>query len=109
MEQSKRGYATNYDRTCIGISSDESNDRAANGDSYVVRLKTPTEYPEYTDLVYGIVGWRKGPHRGVLDPSGFEDPILLKTDGSPTYHLASVVDDHYMRITHVIRGVVRTP
>jgi glutamyl-tRNA synthetase len=66
------------------------------------------------DLVYGQV--RNRPlsldrqkqgqvAKGQLQ-SAFEDPILLKSDGFPTYHLANVVDDYHMKITHVIRGTV---
>ncbi|MCJ1479404.1 Glutamate--tRNA ligase mitochondrial [Lambiella insularis] len=108
-ERSRLGLPTDYDRACLGISMDESNDRVANGEPYVIRLETPAEYPEYKDLVYGIVGRLKGPRRGVADQNGYDDPILFKTDGSPTYHLANVVDDHLMRITHVIRGVEWMP
>ena len=68
----------------------------------MVRLKVPDVYPGYTDLVYGSFGTASQKQYGVYD-----DPILLKSDGLPTYHLANVVDDHHMRITHVIRAVVR--
>lgn len=51
----------------------------------------------FSDLVYGEIS---------LDVASIEgDPIILKTDGFPTYHLANVVDDHYMKISHVLRGV----
>ena len=67
----------------------------------MVRLKAPEVYPSYTDLVYGSLGTAKQHQDSICDP------ILLKSDGLPTYHLANVVDDHYMSITHVIRAVVR--
>ena len=51
---------------------------------------------KYDDLVYG--------HMEITDAAGMDDPILLKSDGWPTYHLASVVDDTAMQITHVLRG-----
>ena len=57
----------------------------------------------YYDLVYGRVGGDKKQRKNL---NYFEDPVLVKSDGSPTYHLANVVDDHHMKITHVIRGVV---
>jgi hypothetical protein len=60
----------------------------------------------YEDLVYGIVKQRKSPVSRNVKVESFEDPILLKTDGFPTYHLANVVDDHLMKITHVMRGTV---
>lgn len=73
-----------------------------------MRLKVPEQYPDFTDLVYGNVG--KQSKTGVLLRHGepaFEDPVLLKSDGLPTYHLANVVDDHHMKITHVVRAAVR--
>jgi glutamyl-tRNA synthetase len=71
-----------------------------------VRLKMPKITPPYFDLVYGTVG--KDVRKDIpTNPTEFyEDPILLKSDGLPTYHLANVVDDHYMGITHVIRATV---
>lgn len=73
----------------------------------MVRLKMPDVYPRYSDLVYGFVGTPRKEQDSAYAHSTFEDPVLLKSDGLPTYHLASVVDDHHMRITHVIRAVVR--
>ncbi|KAL8832440.1 MAG: hypothetical protein Q9191_000260 [Dirinaria sp. TL-2023a] len=85
---------------------EESEERAGKGETHVIRLKTPIRPPEYLDLVYGKVGKQKLGSVAAASPGGlaFEDPILLKSDGLPTYHLASVVDDHYMKITHVIRA-----
>lgn len=63
--------------------------------------------PEFVDLVYGSVG--KPNHNRKAQNLGealYEDPILLKSDGLPTYHLANVVDDHHMKITHVVRATV---
>ena len=101
------GLPTDYDRTCAGIPEQESADRASSGEAHTVRLKVPDKYPNFDDLVYGSVGnaslkgrtFKHGQHV-------YEDPILLKSDGLPTYHLANVVDDHLMRITHVVRAVV---
>ncbi|KAI9734476.1 MAG: Glutamate--tRNA ligase mitochondrial [Claussenomyces sp. TS43310] len=98
------GLPTNYDRACIHLSTEEAQDRAAKGDAHVVRLKAPARYPEFRDLVYGLVRGRQENERRAIGIDNFEDPILLKSDGFPTYHLANVVDDHYMKITHVIRG-----
>ena len=92
----------------MSVSAEESDQRAHNGELHVIRLVTPAQYPEYNDLVYGLVGRLKGERRGIINQNSFEDPILIKSDGSPTYHLANVVDDHHMKITHVIRGVVST-
>lgn len=71
----------------------------------------PTRESGYTDLVYGIIKGARGPQRAnKLSGQGcFADPVLLKSDGFPTYHLANVIDDHHMKITHVIRAVVSCP
>ncbi|CAI9628794.1 glutamyl-trna synthetase [Alternaria burnsii] len=100
----KLGIATDYDRTCAppAISKEESDDRASKGESHTVRLRVPDQYPTYKDLIYGT--FRPLKRRGHVTESAYEDPILLKSDGLPTYHLANVVDDHLMKITHVIRG-----
>ncbi|CAO1622255.1 unnamed protein product [Sympodiomycopsis kandeliae] len=74
---------------------DEARQMIRDGKSYVVRLKTTPQETKFSDLVFGEVTF--GP-----DPSN--DPILMKSDGWPTYHLANVVDDHEMGITHVLRG-----
>lgn len=96
------GIATDYDRTCASIPREESDDRASKGHSHVIRLKVPDQYSTYEDLIYGVFKPLK--RRGHVTESAYEDPILLKSDGLPTYHLANVVDDHHMKITHVIRG-----
>ena len=98
----KLGLATDYDRTCAEIPREESDDRAHRRESHVVRLKVPDQYPTYKDLIYGT--FRPLKRRGHVTETSFEDPIILKSDGLPTYHLANVVDDHLMKITHVIRG-----
>lgn len=102
QQRHKMGMATDYDRTCAGIPKEEADDRAAKGESHVVRLRVPEQYPAYKDLVYGAFKPLK--RRGHVVETAYEDPILLKSDGLPTYHLANVVDDHHMKITHVIRG-----
>lgn len=105
--RSKLGLPPDYDRTCAHIPKEQSDDRAAKGDAHVVRLLVPDKYPVFEDLVYGLVRQRRDMQ---LKPSpqtplgSFDDPILIKSDGFPTYHLANVVDDHLMDITHVIRG-----
>ena len=107
-ERKRLGLPSDYDRNCINIVADESEERASRGETHVVRLKLPDVPPAYTDLVYGVIGQRNS-ERGarVLSPKySYEDPVLIKSDGYPTYHLANVVDDHHMRVTHVIRAVV---
>ncbi|KAL9599736.1 MAG: hypothetical protein Q9219_003619 [cf. Caloplaca sp. 3 TL-2023] len=99
------GLPTDYDRTCEGISAEESLGRASSREAFVVRLRVPQKPPEFVDLVYGSVG--KPNHNKKARNLGealYEDPVLLKSDGLPTYHLANVVDDHHMRITHVVRA-----
>ncbi|PBP27926.1 glutamyl-tRNA synthetase [Diplocarpon rosae] len=104
------GLPPDYDRACTHVSKAESDDRAIKGESHVIRLKVPDKYPVFQDLVYGIVRQRREDVTPLPSPGGigvfgsFDDPILLKSDGFPTYHLANVVDDHLMAITHVIRG-----
>jgi glutamyl-tRNA synthetase len=98
----KLGIATDYDRTCFPIPREESDDRASRGEKHTIRLKVPDQFPIYKDLIFGT--FRPLKKRGHVTESAYEDPILLKSDGLPTYHLANVVDDHLMQITHVIRG-----
>ena len=92
----KLGKRTGYDRRYRNLSPDEIKKRESEGQPYVVRLKVPlTGNCEYVDAI-------KGPM--TCPWADIDDQILLKSDGFPTYHLANVVDDHLMKITHVIRG-----
>lgn len=99
-----------YDRHCLdNVSPEESDKRAANGESFTIRFKSPDQYPEFTDLLHGTINLQ--PQVNPTDRR-YEDPVLLKSDGLPTYHFANVIDDHLMKITHVIRGeewVASTP
>jgi len=85
-----------YDGRCESIPADEAQQRMAAGESYVIRMKIPAE----GDCVFG------DKFRGEIKISwtGVDRQVLMKSDGFPTYHLANVVDDHLMGITHVIRG-----
>ena len=107
QQQHRVGLQSGYDRACKALLPMESEERAAKGDSHVVRLEMPSKPPVLDDLVYGIVGRSKEQEIGAkrAGMAIFEDPIILKSDGWPTYHLANVVDDHLMEITHVIRAV----
>ncbi|KAJ5165990.1 hypothetical protein N7492_006286 [Penicillium capsulatum] len=107
--RSQAGLSPGYDRKCAEISAEESHDRACKGESHTVRLKVEG-YPMFNDLVYGKTGQNR-PNNNKLDliDRVYDDPILLKSDGHPTYHLANVVDDHCMEITHVIRGTEWMP
>jgi glutamyl-tRNA synthetase len=78
------------------LSKEEVANKIANGDDYVVRFLAPQdETLELTDRVRGQIK---------IDTNTLDDKVLFKSDGMPTYHLANVVDDHLMEITHVIRG-----
>ena len=78
------------------LSKEEVANKIANGDDYVVRFLAPQdETLELTDCVRGQIK---------IDTNTLDDKVLFKSDGMPTYHLANVVDDHLMEITHVIRG-----
>jgi glutamyl-tRNA synthetase len=86
-----------YDRHCRNIDPAEAAARVAAGEKAVVRLKIPLEgTTKFNDLLLGEIEWKNED----ISP----DPVLLKSDGFPTYHLANVVDDHLMRITHVMRA-----
>ena len=83
-------------KNSLTLSVDEVARRIASGEPYVVRLKVPdSETVRFTDAIRGQVSF---------DTSTLDDQVLVKSDGLPTYHLANVVDDHLMGITHVIRG-----
>ncbi len=83
-------------KNSLTLSQDEVQKRLDAGDEYVVRLKVPRrETIRFEDLIRGHVSF---------ESKGLDDQVLLKSDGMPTYHLANVVDDHEMEITHVIRG-----
>ncbi|KAE8555372.1 hypothetical protein EYB25_000067 [Talaromyces marneffei] len=104
-QRNQDGLPLGYDRQCIDISADEAEERAAKGETHVVRLKAD-EYPKFKDFVFGTTGQNQDGQKRFLKTMNrvYDDPILLKSDGNPTYHLANVVDDHHMKITHVIRG-----
>jgi glutamyl-tRNA synthetase len=95
-EQRRKGLDPGYDRRCRGLSPSEREDHEKRKDSRVVRLKVPLKgETAFEDLIRGTI---------VKQNSVLDDLVLLKSDGFPTYHLANVVDDHLMEITHVIRG-----
>jgi glutamyl-tRNA synthetase len=95
-EQRARHEPERYDRRCRSISREESDRRAAAGERFVVRQAMPTDgATTLQDLVMGTVTFRN---------DTLDDHVLLKSDGFPTYHLAFAVDDHAMRISHIIRG-----
>jgi len=83
-------------RNSLTLSTAETRERLARGDEHVVRLKVPRQAEvRFEDLIRGWVN---------VHTSNIDDKVLYKSDGMPTYHLANIVDDHLMAITHVIRG-----
>ena len=84
-----------YDRLCLNLSAAEIKARSEAGEAYVIRQRIPQEDLFFNDLVRGEMKF----HGKDID-----DQVLIKSDGFPTYHLANVVDDHEMEVTHVIRG-----
>jgi glutamyl-tRNA synthetase len=85
-----------YDRHCRDLSDEEVKKMMDEGKPYVIRLKAPLE---------GTVSFMDAVRGEIETPVNMvDDTVLLKTDGFPTYHLASVVDDHFMEISHVMRG-----
>jgi glutamyl-tRNA synthetase len=93
--QVARKETPKYDGFCRNLSVQESEKRAVN-ESFVVRLKIPESGETIVrDIIRGEVTFQN---------ELIDDQVLIKSDGFPTYHLANVVDDHLMRISHVIRG-----
>ncbi len=87
---------TRYDGRCRNLSPEELDNALKSNTKHVLRLKTPTQGDiEMFDLLRGKI---------TIAASEIDDQVLVKSDGFPTYHLASVIDDHEMAITHVIRG-----
>jgi glutamyl-tRNA synthetase len=92
--QQKAKQPTGYDRLCLGKTRDERAAIPGFADEPVVRMLIPDDVTlTFADLI-----------RGEVSAPRPDDQVLLKTDGFPTYHLANVVDDHEMEITHVVRG-----
>lgn len=96
-EQSARKEPTRYDGRCRNLTAAEQQNREHAGKSHVIRLAVPKERAQvvFTDLIRGDISTPIG---------SIDDAVLIKSDGFPTYHLANVVDDHQMHISHVIRG-----
>lgn len=80
----------------LTLPSEEVERRLASGDPYVIRMKMPRNQDvRFEDMIRGWV---------VVNTNNLDDKVLFKSDGLPTYHLANIVDDHLMKISHVIRG-----
>ena len=93
-EQARAKQPTGYDRLCHGMTREQRQELPGFSDSPVVRMYIPEDVElEFDDLI-----------RGRVSAPRPDDQVILKTDGFPTYHLAVVVDDHEMQVTHVVRG-----
>ena len=95
-QKARKAAVMGYDGRCRGLAPAEAAERRAKGEAHVIRLAMP-EDPSMmvTDLLRGEVRFER---------PQMDDQVLLKSDGFPTYHLANVVDDHLMRISHVVRA-----
>ena len=95
-KQKEAGETPKYDGHCRDLSKEEVEAKLAAGEEHVIRLRLPENHViKFTDLVRGETEF---------NTDELDDQVLIKTDGFPTYHFAVVVDDHMMKITHVIRG-----
>lgn len=95
-EQTANKSPLGYDGHCLSLTASDISDRLAAGQPHVVRLKVPREgVCQFDDLLRGRIE---------IPWSQVDMQVLMKADGLPTYHLANVVDDHLMDITHVLRG-----
>ncbi len=87
---------TKYDKHCLHLSKEEIEANLAAGIPYVIRQNNPSEgSTTFHDAIFGEI---------TVDNEELDDMILIKSDGYPTYNFANVVDDHMMKITHVVRG-----
>lgn len=94
-EQRLTKQTPKYDRTCALLDSSVAKERLLAGETHVIRMRIPEGSTTFTDEIRGDI---------TFSHSEIDDQVILKSDGFPTYHLAVVVDDHLMEITHVIRG-----
>lgn len=95
-EQRIKGQVPRYDGLCRNMPLEEARERIAKGEEYVVRLKLPHDRDiKFHDEVRGDI---------VINTNEMDDQVLMKSDGFPTYHMAVVVDDYLMGITHIVRG-----
>ena len=95
-DQTEEKQAPKYDGLCRNLTSDEVKALLKKGEPYVIRFKMPENKKVIVkDLIRGDI---------VVNTKDLDDYVLMKSDGFPTYHFASIVDDHLMKITHVMRG-----
>ncbi len=95
-EDEETKVITRYDKHCLHLSKEEIAEKLAAGIPYVIRQNNPTEgSTTFHDVIFGDI---------TVENEELDDMILIKSDGYPTYNFANVVDDHLMKITHVVRG-----
>lgn len=95
-QQKADGKIPRYDGLCRGVSVQQAKERIKNGEKYVIRLKLPANRDiVFEDLIKGKI---------TINTNDMDDQVLIKEDGFPTYHFAVVIDDHLMKITHIVRG-----
>jgi glutamyl-tRNA synthetase len=95
-EQLKRKQPPGYDRYCRNLTAAQCQENEKEGITPVIRFKMPlTGKTQFHDLIWGDV---------TFDNRTLDDHVMLKSDGFPTYHLAHVVDDHFMKVSHVVRA-----
>ena len=95
-EQQEKKLPPRYDKRCRKLTKETVDEKLTQKLPHVIRLKVPeNEEIEFNDIVYGKIKYNS---------AEIDDQVLIKSDGFPTYHLAVVIDDHEMEITHVMRG-----
>ncbi len=95
-EEEEAKIITKYDKHCLHLSREEIEENLKAGLPYVIRQNNPAEgSTTFHDIIFGDI---------TVDNEELDDMILIKSDGYPTYNFANVVDDHLMKITHVVRG-----
>ena len=100
QEQQNNKQAPKYDRHCLNLSNEEIQKKIESGEKYVIRFKIPEGYTNFKDDVFGKISVKN---------ENLDDFIIMKSDGFPTYHLAVVVDDYLIKISHTVRGAEWLP
>ncbi|KAM8842313.1 nondiscriminating glutamyl-tRNA synthetase EARS2, mitochondrial [Synchiropus picturatus] len=95
-EALRSGQTPRYDNRCRHLDPQQVQEKLSQGMPYVIRFKLEEGVEPFEDIVFG---WNR---HEVAQVEG--DPVVIKADGFPTYHLANIVDDHHMKISHVLRG-----
>ncbi|MBN1316493.1 MAG: glutamate--tRNA ligase [Anaerolineales bacterium] len=96
QDQHRHGAHSGYDRHCRFLTADQIAGKESSGEPYIIRFKIPEEgSTTIHDMIRGPITFQH---------EQLEDLVLLKSDGYPTYHLANVVDDHFMEISHIVRA-----